>query len=92
MIVQAGVNQSIIDIAIQYAGSCDAAFGIASANGIGLTDVLVPGQSLVIPTVIEAGVAERLRLANISPAYYETETQISSGVGYWYIDQDFIVQ
>jgi hypothetical protein len=42
-------NQSVFDIAIQYLGSALAAIDVALANNISLTDVLQPGQQLVIP-------------------------------------------
>jgi hypothetical protein len=41
------VNQSLLDIAVQESGSVLAAFDWAIANGISITDDLVPGQKLV---------------------------------------------
>lgn len=42
-------NQSLLDIAIQYKGTVEAAFAIALANNISLTDDLMTGQELIIP-------------------------------------------
>lgn len=42
-------NQSLLDIAIQEDGNVLAAFEWALANGISITEELVPGQKLIIP-------------------------------------------
>ncbi|CVK17130.1 hypothetical protein Ga0061079_11632 [Apibacter mensalis] len=42
-------NQSLLDISIQYKGTVEAAFTIALANNISLTDDLMTGQELIIP-------------------------------------------
>ena len=41
-------RQSLLDIALQETGTIEAAFDIAVANGLSITDY-VPGQMLVIP-------------------------------------------
>lgn len=52
MIILVAEHQSLFDIAIQYSGSALAAFDIAVANGISVTDDLTPGQKLKIPVSI----------------------------------------
>lgn len=42
-------NQSFLDIAIQHTGSVFNAFSIAVSNGRAVSDVLIPGESLIIP-------------------------------------------
>jgi hypothetical protein len=51
MEVEVKYNQSIIDIAIEHLGSAEMALDIALLNGISITDVLVPGTSLLLPEV-----------------------------------------
>lgn len=42
-------NQSLFDVAVQEDGSFLAAFEWALANGLSITDELVPGQKLIAP-------------------------------------------
>lgn len=42
-------NQSLLDVAVQYRGTAEAAFEIALANNISITDDLTTGQELIIP-------------------------------------------
>lgn len=51
MEVEVKYNQSLIDVAIEHLGSAEMALDIALLNGISLTDVLVPGTSLLLPEV-----------------------------------------
>jgi len=50
MIVSDG--QSLLDVCLQELGSIDAAFELADANGIAVTDPLKPGQLLTIPASV----------------------------------------
>jgi len=45
-------NQSLLDIAIQEDGNVLAAFEWALANGISITEELVPAQKLMAPTSV----------------------------------------
>ena len=45
-------NQSLLDIAIQEDGNVLAAFEWALANGISITEELVPGQKLIVPSSV----------------------------------------
>ena len=45
-------NQSLLDIAIQEDGNVLAAFEWALANGISITEELVPGQKLITPKLV----------------------------------------
>ncbi len=42
-------GQSLVDVAIQELGSVGAAFDLADAAGLAITDVLTPGQVLEVP-------------------------------------------
>ena len=46
-------NQSLFDISVQEYGTIEGVFEIAAANGLGVTDLLAPGQRLVIPEINE---------------------------------------
>lgn len=45
-------NQSFLDIAIQHTGSVFNAFSIASANGLAVSESLLPGSQLLVPDEI----------------------------------------
>jgi hypothetical protein len=47
VVVSAG--QSLLDVALQEAGSLAALFALADASGVAITDVLKPGQLLEAP-------------------------------------------
>lgn len=55
-------NQNLLDIAIQYTNSAETVFIILQANtGLSLTDDLVAGQEIVIPSV---AISEGYKKAN----------------------------
>jgi hypothetical protein len=87
-------GQSLFDIAIQAAGSVEAAFDIALANGIGITDDLPAGTVLVIPAVLNRRVADYYRANDIKPAT-ALGTQdvefVMEGINYWRLEYDFEV-
>lgn len=43
-------GQNLLDVAIQELGSVAAAFDLADAAGLAITDALTPGQVLTVPT------------------------------------------
>ena len=47
-------GQSLLDVAIQELGSVAAVFDLATTNGLAITDVLIPGQVLVVPVSVAA--------------------------------------
>ena len=92
-------KQSLFDIAIQTAGSAEAAFALALANDKSLTDELIVGEP-VIPSLGGGGAFNRL-IANyydakqLKPATAATDEQFSEilgeGIGFMGIEIDFIV-
>jgi hypothetical protein len=44
-------GQTLIDIAMQYCGDALAVFDVADLNALGVTDDLIPGQTILIPDV-----------------------------------------
>lgn len=69
MTIQVKQNQTIWDIALQYAGSIEAAFDILEANGKSDTALFV-GESLVVPKVVNKKVAQ----------FFESEASIASSL------------
>jgi hypothetical protein len=87
-------GQSLFDIAIQAAGSVEAAFDIALANGIGITDDLPAGTVLVIPAVLNRRVVDYYRTNDIKPATAlgaQDVEFVMEGINYWRLEYDFEV-
>ncbi len=90
-------NQTLLDLAIQECGSVAAAFELAVANGMSLTDDLTPGQNISIPETVENGdtqVLSYVQKNNVRPASADFESsaaQTLQGIDYWIIGVDFKV-
>lgn len=92
-------NQSLLDIAIRTFGTVEAVLAIAILNGISITQELVPGQVLNLPS-IDYGNQEIVNFFDINkkdPATALTEEDKAiiegdSGIGFWIIEDNFIVQ
>ena len=80
-------RQSLLDMAVQTAGSMEAAFDLAVANGVSLTATLKDGQ--VLATVRYYSVQK------IMPATALSREEISvlerGGIGFMGIEMEFIV-
>lgn len=80
-------RQSLLDMAVQTAGSMEAAFGLAAANGVSLTDTLTDGQ--VLDTV------RRYSVQGIQPATALSEEEMAAlaqeGINFMGIEIDFVV-
>ncbi len=61
-------GQSLIDIAVQGCGSAEAAYDLASLNGLSITDSPVPGSVFVIPGVVNNAVSSLYMEKGIAPA------------------------
>ncbi len=88
-------RQNIFDIAIHHCGSAEAAFAIAVLNAKSITDDLVAGEVLQLPTVANRAVAEYYTNNKLQPATGITEEQMSEtvgeGINFMGIEVDFIV-
>lgn len=92
-------NQTLLDIAIRYYGTVEAVLAIAILNGISITEELVPGQTLQLPNT-DFGFKEVVaffEVNKIQPATALTQedtaiTEGDSGIGFWEIENNFIVQ
>lgn len=92
-------NQMLIDIAIRYFGTVEALVELAVLNGISITEELVPGQTLELPN-IDYGFQEVVAFFKVNkkqPATALTQDnneiiEGDSGIGFWIIEDNFIVQ
>lgn len=92
-------NQTLLDIAIRHCGTVEAVVDIAILNNISITDDLIPGQIILIPDK-DYGNQEVINYFNankIDPATALTDEHIeltegNSGIGFWEIGNNFIVQ
>lgn len=92
-------NQSLLDVAIRYFGTVEAVLAIAILNSISITQELVPEQVLELPN-LDYGYQEIVTFFNVNkkqPATALTEEnkaiiEGNSGIGFWAIEDNFIVQ
>jgi hypothetical protein len=93
MTVKVKQGQSLLDIAIQHCGTAESVYDLAIANGLSITDELVPGQLLNLPAVTDKKTVSYFDTNEIKPATAVTAADlIFEGIDYWGIDVDFIVQ
>ena len=71
--VKVSKRQSLLDVAIQKSGLAHAAFEIAKANGLAITDMLQPGQTIEIPEILNADMVRYYRGKGIKPETAEME-------------------
>lgn len=92
-------RQNPLDIAIQEYGDVSAAFQIALANGISITDELIPGETLEItenPELIDPDVLNYYQTFKVQPVTaneQNTNTIVTpTGIGSMTIKENFIVR
>lgn len=88
-------RQSLLDMAIQTSGSMEAAFGLAAANGVSLTDTLADGQVLDTVAAENADTVRRYSVQDIQPATALSEEEMAAlaqeGINFMGIEIDFVV-
>lgn len=88
-------RQSLADIAVQTAGSMEAAFRLAEANDLGLTDTLTDGQTIATVAAEDAAVVRRYTACGLEPATVPGADELTAlaqeGINYMGIEIDFIV-
>ena len=88
-------RQSLLDMAVQTAGSMEAAFGLAAANGVSLTDTLTDGQVLDTVAAENADTVRRYSVQGIQPATALIEEEMAAlaqeGINFMGIEIDFVV-
>nr|DAT95359.1 MAG TPA: hypothetical protein [Caudoviricetes sp.] len=95
MEVKAKYRQSLLDMAVQTAGSVEAAFRLSAANDIGITETLEDGQVIHTVPVENADTVRRYEALDIRPATEispeDMELAPYGGIGFMGIEIDFIV-
>lgn len=93
--ITVGNRQTLLDMAMQHAGSSEAAFAMCVQNDVPITKVYAAGTILPAPVIINEDVVTLYLTEKAKPASIisspETDN-IFEGIGYWYIEDDFIVQ
>jgi hypothetical protein len=87
-------GQSVFDLAVQAAGSVEAAFDMAGLLDLGITDELPVGARMEASTTVNRQIAEYYRVNGIQPATGITVSDapaLMEGVEFWGIEYDFVV-
>lgn len=88
-------RQSLLDMAVQTAGSMEAAFGLSAANDVSLTDTLTDGQVLDTVAAENADTVRRYSVQGIQPATALSKEEMAAlaqeGINFMGIEIDFIV-
>lgn len=88
-------RQSLLDMAVQTAGSMEAAFGLSAANDVSLTDTLTDGQVLETVAAENADTVRRYSVQGIQPATALSAEEMAAlaqeGINFMGIEIDFIV-
>lgn len=92
-------NQTLLDIAIRHCGTVEAVAYIAILNNISITQELIPGQLIELPSkdygnqeVINYFSANKIDPATALTEEHTALTEGNSGIGFWEIGNNFIVQ
>lgn len=87
-----------MDMAIEHCGDATALFDLAVMNNVSGTQEVIPGEELIIPEVVNTAVKNYLdsqktthQRAMVATNNDANRFQRPSGIGYWVIEQDFIV-
>jgi len=85
-------GQSILDVAIQHAGSIEAAFELATRNDISLSDELTASEELLETEKVRADIVDYYTRRGFKPATGETLIgDNKGGIEFMGIEIDFIV-
>jgi hypothetical protein len=75
-------RQSLMDVAVQNTGDASAAFDVALANELSLTDSLNAGGALTFNVTKQKQIADYYENRQLKPATGMTEEQMNNTVGY----------
>ncbi len=98
MTVTALHNQSLLDLALQHTGTIESVFELAKDNALNITDDVVAGKTLVLPTeaFTNKDILAYYTAKNLQPAtaFTKEDEQVAKrleGISIWAINLDFIV-
>lgn len=84
-------NQSLFDVAIQHAGTPEAAFDLALRNGLSIVDELATGAELAGVEVANKPVENYYSTRRLLPATGVSGEAVEEGIEFWYVEYDFVV-
>lgn len=87
--INAKKHQTLFDIALQEYGDAQGVFWLVEDNGLlGVVDTLKDNQPLKIrPQAVNAAMRDYLRPYEIATG----ETARGQGVGFWFVQDDFVI-
>lgn len=90
-------NQNLLDIAIQEYGDVRAVFDLALVNDISITELLSPGQELLLPEsqFVDGDILAYYKANNIKPATASPASVAEikpTGIGYMIIEKTFKIK
>lgn len=86
-------GQTSIDIGMQYTGDAANAVAVSIANGLSITDDLNIGSEMICDDAVtdKKKYAATFSKYNVTPASAVNNAELLEGIGYWIIEQDFVV-
>lgn len=90
-----GSRQCLLDLAMEHAGDAEAAFNMSVQYNVPLTIKYDAGTVLPKPEVINENVVTLYKSEKAKPASIlsaDGEGLNFEGIGYWFLEDDFIVQ
>jgi len=85
-------HQTLLDVAIEHAGSTEALFTLAFINGFSLTDDVTPGKELLLPDIVDFKSQQYFQNSIYKPTTTTVLTPaLLGGIEFWGIETDFIV-
>lgn len=88
--IKSAQGQWLGDVVVRYAGSLEVLIDVAFDNDLSITDDLLPGTDVIIETV-DKRVVNYLERNAAQPATALINKPKGEGVGYWAIEEDFII-
>lgn len=88
-------HQTLIDFTIQHTGSAEALFTVALANGKNITDDIAPGTLLIATDTVDTTVIKFFKNSIndvITRDYTPGNSNLDSGIGFWAVNDDNIVE
>ena len=84
-------KQNIFDLVLQQSGGINNVARVLKDNGLNFNDSLIPGAEVIVQAVESEKIKENYKLIQFSPNNEELPAEILEGVGYWIIEDTFIV-
>lgn len=79
-IIEVKDRQTVMDVALQYCGSAEAAFEICFLNDFSLSFKIEPGTFLKVPEATNQKIVDYYRVNKIEPATEDTETSDTNAI------------